>query len=560
MRLSVQPGTFDRFLDVADVFWRNNTLPAPTMGTGVILTEALHQDIRVTLRNLNVANALRRIFPAPLAVVTGTDDDWYNALWSGFDVSLVDRLARSYGASDVMDIHAYVDQRIAAAGGTPPELLVAGHRIDEIETGIAPAHLDAIIDATTCRVLQVPRLTAAHRSGETYTRIRRRSIEFSRTYDMLFATLRPAAFVTSHVDYNQWGLAVSSAMRFGVPVIHVQSTGTLKAYAMFPDNRRGAPTFRAELTHQIGEFFDKHVYGNRDQIRRSAELVTWRAKGNLGRPSWWRAGSSADVELRTGAERMSLRPHALDRFSFDRDKPVITVFNHAVSDALGTNLELFDDLGAWFEATAEYAADRTDANWLFVDHPSQGLYDKTGFFDGVASRYRGRRTMAFRRSRSISKNMLWTLTDLGVTVRGSVSNELPAYGIPTLQAGWSEWSACGLSAVATDQDDYWRHLDRFITGITAGAAQLDPEQIERARLWHWLYRAGADVSSELVQHWEAKASDDLILRLHTAMAHIESDGDPLFAATRRMWTRHEPMLTRFDMSMSARSLGDELWG
>jgi hypothetical protein len=557
MRLHAQPATFDRFLDVASVFWQNNTLPSGPSDDGVILVEALHQDIRVTLRNLSVANGLRRISPASLVAVTGTDDDWFEALWTAFDVSLVDRMARAYGADDVLDIHALVNARLA---GDAETLTVAGRPVRDGGPGIAPDVLDAIVDATACRLLRIPRLTASDRAGATYARVRKRSIEFSRLYDQLFTTLRPKALVTSHVDYNQWGLAVESAMRFGVPVVHVQSTGTLKAYTLFPSARRGAPTFRAELTHSIGEFFDKHVYGNRAQIRRSAELVSWRAKGNLGRPSWWRAGFSAEAELRTGAQRSSLRPHALDRFGFDRDKPVLTVFNHAVSDALGTNVEYFDDLGAWFEQTAAYAADRTDANWLFLDHPSQNLYDRTGFFDSVAGRYRDVPSMAFRRSRSISKNMLWTMTDLGVTVRGSVSNELPAYGIPTLQAGWSEWSSCNLGAVATSQDDYWRRLDQAITGITAGVPQLDAEQIERARLWMWLYRSGSDVSTALVQHWEAMAGDDMMQRIMTAMAHVESDGDPLFAATRRMWTRREPLLTRFDLSMSAESLGDELWG
>ena len=37
-------------------------------------------------------------------------------------------------------------------------------------------------------------------------------------------------------------------------------------------------------------------------------------------------------------------------------KPVVSVFNHAVSDALGTNVEAFADLGEWFEETAEIAA------------------------------------------------------------------------------------------------------------------------------------------------------------------------------------------------------------
>jgi hypothetical protein len=562
MKLTVANDEFDRFLETATGFWRNNTWPTDTGNGGWIMVEALHQDIRVSLRNLSVANAIRRVVPAPLAVFTGTDDDWYAALWSGFDTSLVQRLARAYGADDVFDIHGVVDARIAAkaAGTAPPALKVGGVPIPEIPAGIAPKDLDTIVDATTCRVLRVPRLTTSDRGGEAHTRIRARSIEFSTAYDMLFAALKPAALVTSHVDYNQWGLAVESAMRFNVPVIHVQSTGTLKAYGFFPSNRRGAPTFRAELTHQIGEFFDKHVYGNREQIRRSAELVSWRSKGNLGRPSWWRGGATADVEVRTATERMQLRAHGMDRLGYDRSKPVVTVYNHAVSDALGTNVELFDDLGGWFEETVRYASTRTDTNWLFLDHPSQHLYDSTGFFNSIAEQYAGHDHMVFRRSRAISKNMMWSLTDLGVTVRGSISNELPAYGIPAIQAGWSEWSHCGLSLLANDRGHYWTLLDRTIDGIIAGVPQLDPEQIERARLWAWLYRSGGDVSSSLVQHWDAGQSEELMIRLRGAMAHVESDGDPLFSSTRRMWTRREPLLTRFDMSMSARALGDEMWG
>ncbi len=563
MRLHVQSEDYDRYLDAASVFWRNNTLPSPDKSTGWILVEALHQDIRVTLRNLSVANALRRIFPAPLAVFTGTDEDWYDALWSGFDVSLVERMAYAYGADAVFDIHDLVSHRIASnplGDREYPDLTVAGRRIPETGTGIDPAHFDSLVDATTCRILRIPRLSEADRGSEAHRRITRRSLEFSRTYDALFTELRPAALITSHVDYNQWGLAVETATRFSVPVVHVQSTGTLKAYTAFPDKARGAQTFRAELTHQIGDFFNRHVYPNRDVIRRSAELVSWRSKSNLGRPSWWRAGNTADLEVQTSTERLAIRAHAMDRYGFDRSKPVVSVFNHAISDALGTNVEQFDDLGAWFEETAEYAASRTDSNWLLLDHPSQNLYDLTGFFDRVAAKYAHLPHMVFRPSRALTKNVLWSLTDVGVTVRGSISNELPAYGIPAIQAGWSEWSECGLSRVATDREDYWKQLDASIAGTIAGEPQVTADQIERARLFAWLYRSGGDVPSPLVQYWDAGQGDELMVALRVTMAGPESDGDPLFASVRRMWTRHEPLLTRFDLSMSTRALGDEMWG
>lgn len=540
---------FDRFRSAAEVFWRNNVLPSEDAETW-ILVEALHQDIRVSLRNLSVANALRRVFPAKLAVFTGTDEDWYAALWSDFDVSKIRQLAEAYGADAVIDVHGLIDKRVAAGVDVPATFLVGDHEIvvDAAPSRIDPEQLDHIVRATACRVLRVPRLSDTDLDGAAYARVRRRSEEFSRVYDAIVHTLRPAALVTSHVDYNHWGLAVESAMRFDVPVLHVQSTGSLKAYALFPEHVTAGSSFRACLTTLIGDYFDKHVWGNRDVIRRNAELVAWRAKGNLGRPSWWRAGSSASMDLGNAVERAQLRLHAVDRLGFDRDKPVVAVFNHAVSDALNTNVETFDDLAGWFEETAAYARTRTDANWLFLDHPSQALYDVSGFFQGIADRYTDAPHMAFRPSRALSKNMLWSMADLGVTVRGSVSNELPAYGIPAIQAGWSEWSACGLSDVAADRDDYWRLLDTAVRGLVHGERLVTDEQVERARLWHWFYRAGNDVASPLVPHWDVGAGDQLLRVVRVAMTGMETDGDPLFAATRRMWERREPFLTRLDLT------------
>ncbi|GAA4209422.1 hypothetical protein [Actinocatenispora rupis] len=564
MRLNADTAEFDRFLAVASVYWSNNVRAAPTGDApGAILVEILHQDLRVALRNLTVANALRRVFPARLIVFTGTDADWSEALWTRFDTSLVRKLATAYQADDVIDVHELVDRYVAAGDGPAPDATVAGRPLphDTHRPPISPADLDENVYATAARLLRVPRLTDAHRASETYRRVKARTEAFAKVYDRLFAAFSPDALVTSHVDYNHWGLAVEAARRTGTPVLHVQTTGSLKSYALFPEQAEGAPTFRAALTTRIGEYFEKTIWPQRDLIRHSAELVSWRAKGNLGRPSWWRGGATASLDIRTDTERRQLRAHAAHRFGFEPGRPTVAVFNHAVSDALGTNVEHFADLADWFERTAEYAKDRTDVNWLFLDHPSQGLYDSSGHFDALAEQYRGVPHVGFAPSRDLSKNILWSLTDLGVTVRGSISNELPAYGIPTVMAGWAEWSACGISRVATSVDDYWSTLSGAIGELRTGRPLVTPEQRERARLWHWFYRSAADVPTDLVPHWEAGQSDQLLRILRVVMQHVESDGDPAFTATRRMWSRREPFLTRFDLSASrGGTLGDELWG
>ena len=514
------------FLEAAAVYWEKN-LPRPYDDT-VVLVEAFHQDIRVNLRNLAVANAIRRIRPARLVVFTGVDEQWHRTLWSGFDVATVRRLAEAYGADDVIDVW-----EVVRAGVIGPTL--------------AGPTLTVYTDATYCRLAKVPRLPMDHTTRPDYQQRRRCAAGLSAVYENAFER-NVVAFVTSHVDYDQWGLAVESARRRGVPIIHTQQTGCMKAYALFPETDTGAGTVREELTRQIGAVFETQVWPRRDQWRASAELVAWRAKVNLGRPSWWRGGVTAAVDLNSAADRAALRTHTAARLGFDPHRPVVTVFNHAVSDALGTNRELFPTLADWFADTAAYAVDQPDAQWLFLDHPSQALYDATGFFDHLAKQHRTAKHLAFRPSAKLSKNALWSLTDLGVTVRGSVSNELPAYGIPVIQAGWSEWSSCGLSMVADDVDAYWKTLEDSVTALRDGVALVGEEQVRRARLWLWLYRSGTDVVTPLVPQWEVWPADTLLKTMRATFRHIESDADPLFAAVERMWTRKEPMLTRADLA------------
>lgn len=543
---------FGSFCNVASTFWEHNVRPA---GRRVVLVEAMSQDLRVTLRNLTVANALRRIEPATLVVYSGADEDWNQVVWTYFNLDEISAMAQAYGASDVFDTHQLVDDRVA---GRRTDLTVAGVDLggDLPASGIDADRFDEIVYATTCRMAMVARLDDSAEHAARRHQVEARSREFAKVFDALLRELDVVALVSSHVDYNNFGLAVEAALRHDVPVLFPQSTGGLKVYGLWPERQQPGPV-RAALTEEIGQFFEEHIWANRDLLRRSAELTTWRAKATLGRPSWWRPGRSySNVELRGAADRDEVRAYAARRTGLDPDKPVVSVFNHAVSDALGTNVEAFPDLGAWFEATAELARERDDVGWLFLDHPSQALYDSSAFFERVAARYADCRHMTFLRSMDLSKNFLTSLTDLVLTVRGSVSNEYPALGIPAIQTGWSEWSHCGFTTVATSPEEYVDVLEQHLKGLHNGDALITPEQVERARLWTWFYRCGSDVASGLVQQWQVGQGDPLFDLLSINMLQVESDADPAFASLRRMWTRREPLLTRVDFG--AGELADSL--
>jgi hypothetical protein len=546
---------FRPFCETASAFWKVNVLPE---GERIILVEAMSQDLRVTLRNLTVANALRRIEPARLVVYSGADEDWNQIVWTYFNLDEIRQMAVAYGAEAVFDIHELVDKRVA---GTAEQLVVAGVDLggELAEAEIPEKAFDDIVYATACRMARVARLDGSPEHEAKREQVAARSREFARIYDALIKQNDVVALVSSHVDYNNFGLAVEAAVRNDVPVLFPQSTGGLKAYALFPEQVRAGEPIRAGLTDEIGEFFEKHIWANRELLRRNSELTMWRAKATLGRPSWWRAGRSySSVDLRGADDREVVRTYAARRVDLDASKPIISVFNHAVSDALGTNVEAFGDLGEWFEKTAEYAADHDEANWLFLDHPHQPMYDASDFFDSCAALYTDKPHMRFMRSLDLSKNFLTALTDLVLTVRGSVSNEYPALGIPALLAGWSEWSKCGFTEGAEEPEEYFEKLQEHIDGLIAGKVLITPDQVERARLWAWFYRSGSDVPSGLVQQWQVGEGDELFSLLAVNMLQTEADAEPAFTAVRRMWRRRDPFLTRIDWQNDPESIADLL--
>ena len=546
---------FTPFCETASAFWKVNVLPE---GERIILVEAMSQDLRVVLRNLTIANALRRLESARLVVFTGADEEWNKVVWTYFDLDEISRLAKAYGAAEIFDVHELVDHRVA---GAPDDTRVLGVPLggELTDSAVQPDDFDKIVTATACRLDMTARIEDSLEGENVRASVAVRSSEFAKVYEALFRELDVMALVTSHVDYNNFGLAVEAAVRHDVPVLFPQSTGGLKAHAIFPEKQLPGLPVRAGLTAEIGRYFDEQIWAHREKLRRSAELTMWRLKGSLGWPAWWRpVGSDSHVDARGSLDRAELRGHAARRTGLDANKPTITVYNHAVSDALWTNVEAFRDLGAWYEDTAQFASQHSEVNWLFLEHPSQDKYDRTDFFGTLARGHQHREHMSFMHSIDLSRNLQASISDTVVTVRGSVSTEFPAMGIPAIQAGWSDWSHCGFTTVADTPSAYFATLQRHICGLLAGEDMITEDQVDRARLWAWFYRSASDVPSPLVQQWQVGEGDSLFNLLATNMMQVEPDGDPAFQSVRRLWDRREPFVSRFDWGTGAQDWTDAL--
>lgn len=530
---------FERLLPAAAAFWAPQVLPPSDQ---VILVDIQATDYRVALRTLTYAQAVRRVVPARLVAFTGVDPVWREQVWPARDTSSMERLARAYGAELVLDYNtllASLDEPGIEVGGVPLRVPA------DVETG---DWFDRTVLATAARLLFRPRIAPEERNSPEVRRIADRCRAMARANAGILSSWNVVEVVASHVDYGDWGLLVEQALRAGVPVTHVQSTGSVKAYTVYPEARADDRPMRTHVTRAITEQFDDVVLPRRETLRQGAELTAWRSRQNLGRPAWWRGGGlRSAISIRSDAERAAVRRQVCSWFGWDPAKPVVAVFNHAVSDALWTNHEAFADLADWFEQTAAYAAAHPEVNWLLLDHPAGHRYDRSGFFEKIAAQHEGGHVVA-RPSEWFTKTALWSLTDLVVTVRGSVSNEFPAFGVPALQAGWSEWSGLGFSRVADTPEEYWSALAESIATLRSGGSLIIAEQVERARLWLWLYRSAADVATPLIPPFHLYDPDEISMLVVTAMQQVEVDADPLFSAVRRARLGREPWLTRVDLT------------
>ncbi|MDN5766704.1 MAG: hypothetical protein L0H96_06585 [Humibacillus sp.] len=543
--------SFDTMCEAATVHWRT-ALPASTDDSPIVVVDLLMQDLRLALRTLTLANGLRRLHPARLVALVGPNRHWLGRIWDGYNHEQLTKLARSYGADEVLDV-AFLSEQTSAG--------VSHVRILGTDVPVAPPadasglnRLQVVTDSTSVRILRVPRRGQAT-ADDDIRGIERFVAAEDRLYRTLFAHEPAVALVTSHVNYGQWALAIDAATASGVPVVHAQATGGLKAYALFPGTDLDEHGFRRALSVQIAQMFDEQLWKHRDVLGPSAEWTAWRSRANLGRPSWWRSGGEISrLDLRSNDERQALRSYTLNRLGLDPSKRVVTVFNHAISDAVQGNHEAFIDLATWLEETITMAARNDAVSWLFLDHPSQVNYDRTEHFEHLATVHADVGPLAFRPSLAISRNALWSVTDLAVTVRGSVSSESPAYGVPALQAGWSEWSHLGISRRTDTVADYVDALSSSVRDLAAGRPLLTPEQVRRARLWLWLYRSGADVTTPLVPNREHGQGTALHQLVTTAMNHVEDDADPAYTSVQRLWSRSEPVLTRMDLSNTSRDL------
>jgi hypothetical protein len=538
---------FEELLTAFEAFWRRSLNRHPG-GGGTILCDLFHHDPRVSIRALFIAKAIEHVRGGRTVALGNAGPLWDAVVLPNHNRENARRIAAAFGAGYV-DMHRLSETEDGTLTGEQLDLL------DRFRSGaVGDVRQVRLVDgfpigrhilSTYIRLARDPHVNEKTPTLEAFSRIASHCFFFYNHYTRLLAAGDVSFCITSHVDYSIWGILTELCIRRKVPVLHFHTTQDFKIFCYWPELVDPDQPPRVSFTQYSGRFFREELAPLADAFADGAERVVHHNKLDQTRPSWWLTGS---VFLYDEEDRRILRETGLSLLGWSGDKPVYCLFLHSLTDALWNNAEVFDGYVRWVERTLDYAVTRTDVNWLVRSHPQEELYDATGSFRSWEGRYAAP-NVRFSPARTLDKNVLWSLCDLGITVRGSISNELPCYGVPVVLAGESEMSRCGFGRVAHDEEEYWDLLRR-------GPWPLDQAEVRAARFWMFYYRVLSSVKSIFIPGWNIGSYDHFFYYARMCLATQNIDEDPFFDHLATMISRRDPVLMRYDLVEAAASRRD----
>jgi hypothetical protein len=189
------------------------------------------------------------------------------------------------------------------------------------------------------------------------------------------------------------------------------------------------------------------------------------------RLEWTSEGTSDEVRAQLG---------------LDSGKKTAVVYSHILWDAnMFYGEDLFADQEAWFVATVRAACENPRANWVVKLHPDNvwkrrrdGLEGEVGEIALIRERIGElpEHVKLLRPETPIGTRSLFDVTDVGVTIRGSVGIELPCFGVPVLTAGTGFYTGRGFTIDSSTAEEYLARLAHV-----EEIPRLTPQQVELAR-------------------------------------------------------------------------------
>jgi hypothetical protein len=179
----------------------------------------------------------------------------------------------------------------------------------------------------------------------------------------------------------------------------------------------------------------------------------------------------------------------------DRSKKTAVVFSHITWDAnFFDGEDLYDNFEHWLVETVRIAIKNPNLNWVIKLHPAN-VYKLARENDGKGVEVETElealaqlgplpeHVKIMRAANPINTWSLISVTDYGLTVRGTIGMELPCLGIPVVTAGTGRYSRYGFTIDPDTREEYERTLLNLHL-----QPKLDDNTIELARRHaYWVF-------------------------------------------------------------------------
>jgi hypothetical protein len=160
------------------------------------------------------------------------------------------------------------------------------------------------------------------------------------------------------------------------------------------------------------------------------------------------------------------------RLGLDPGKRTAVIFSHVLWDAnLFYGEDLFEDQETWLVESVRAACENPNVNWVVKLHPANmykaergELNDKVAIREAVGAL--PPHVKLLEPETEINTFSLFEAADYGITIRGTIGMELPAFGIPVLTAGTGRYSGFGFTNDSGSAAEYLGKL-RAIETIPA---------------------------------------------------------------------------------------------
>ncbi|MBD9491642.1 hypothetical protein [Ensifer sp. ENS11] len=436
---------YKTFLDVTARQWE--AFPEIT-NDGVILIDLTHDWIEYLLYSLLIAKGLQLEKKCKI-VGFCLNTSVVAQSCPKLNISAIREIARAHGVHEV--IYLSKDDFEREFGGTFRKAFTiiedmlqddneARHFINDVDK--SRAHILTCAYESALRAGLIPSCEGFGREIFEATLEAKYVDEYLSTF---FNTENVVAVVAGHMDYNPWRLACHHATLRAIPIYNFFTGRTVSVWRLAPsaDEPFGATKARANAAA---------FEASKEALKNSPWAY---GHSTLAVPT--KGWSTIPTSLSAAGARPLLKRYFANRYPWRDGKPIVSVFAHTFSDIPCSDAQVFRDHSEWLRETLSFAACDESKNWIIRPHPLDKVYDRTGLIDQLREQYAEVSNIHFADA-SQGAVECFSMSDLIITVRGTIGIEASAAGIPCILAGAAPYSRCGFSRPCHTREEYFSLL------------------------------------------------------------------------------------------------------